>query len=120
MDELHDYKKRMEIENLISYIMYGTDDCTIGKSEKSYRERLDDAYEKFFDRIEEQYPVVNRNQDDFHSMVMELTLNQNALYLEMGVLVAFQLYKNMEAKSTDVKMDEIKDMLERLMEHKKE
>lgn len=62
----------------------------------TYEERIENAYDKIFRTLEEMYPSANKQNDKLFGAVMNFSITHNEVYLEMGIIVGIQMYKNLE------------------------
>lgn len=74
--------------------MYGTD-SDIERSE-TYDKRFKNAFDKIFETLESMFPSVSRHDDTLWGAVMDFSITHNEVYLEMGLIIGFQIYKNLE------------------------
>ncbi len=95
---MEDFKQiftRLNFDGMISYLMYGV--SSKEKQEGTYEERVQDAYDRIFDDLEGKFPTANREDDALYDIVLKFAMALSEVYMEMGVTVGFQLFKNFES-----------------------
>lgn len=95
MSEFSDMLERVKLNSIIGYLMYGTEDTVI-EDKGTYEERIENAYDKIFETLEDMYPSANKQNDKLFGAVMDFSITHNEVYLEMGIIVGIQMYKNLE------------------------
>lgn len=94
MGELTEIFEKIKLENFITYLLCGADS---NKGEiENYEQILKESYNIFFDKLENMYPETNRNDDKLFNLLTDFAMTHEEIYFEVGVLIGFQLYKNME------------------------
>lgn len=96
MHEISDMLKRSKFSNILSYLTYGT-----GEDEEmveSYDCAIDESYETFFDNIENLYTDADREDNKLFDIITEFACIHDDIYFEAGMLVGFQLYKELTGK----------------------
>ncbi|MFQ4260635.1 hypothetical protein HGQ82_07000 [Clostridioides difficile] len=96
MHEISDVLKRGKINNILSYLIYAT-----GENEamvESYDSAIDESYETFFDDIESLYTDAHREDNELFDIISEFACVHDDIYFEAGMLVGFQLYKELSKK----------------------
>ena len=94
MHEIRDILKRAELDNLVSYLIYDSD--YVGATAEECEEKIDESYEKIFDRLEELYAEANREDDSLFEAVNDFAILHDEVYFKTGVLTGFRLYQDME------------------------
>ena len=95
MEDFKQILKRVNFDGMISYLMYGV--SSKEKQEGTYEERVQDAYDRIFDDLEGKFPTANREDDALYDIVLKFAMALSEVYMEMGVTVGFQLFKNFES-----------------------
>ena len=95
MEDFKQILKRVNFDGMISYLMYGV--SSTEKQEGTYEERVQDAYDRIFDDLEGKFPTANREDDALYDIVLKFAMALSEVYMEMGVTVGFQLFKNFES-----------------------
>lgn len=96
MYEISDMLKRSKFSNILSYLIYGT-----GEDEEmveSYDCAIDESYETFFNEIENLYTDADREDNKLFDIITEFACIHDDIYFEAGMLVGFQLYKELTEK----------------------
>lgn len=113
MSEFRDMLERVKFNSIIGYLMYGTEDSVV-EDRGTYEERIKNAYDKIFGTLEDMFPSANKDNDKLFGAVMDFSITHNKVYLEMGIIVGIQMYKNLEQQTyldlTNIQTI-IKDML---------
>lgn len=118
MSEFSDMLERVKIDEVIAFLMYGTD--SIIEHSGTYEERIKNAYDDIFNKLEKMFPSANRNDDELHGAVLDFSIVHNEVYLEMGVIIGFQMYKNMEQGYMDFEVNGMDKIIKQnLSEEKK-
>ena len=95
MEDFKQILKRVNFDGMISYLMYGV--SSKERPEGTYEERMQEAYDKIFDDLEEKFSTANREDDELYDIVLKFAMALSEVYMEMGVTVGFQLFKNFES-----------------------
>lgn len=61
------------------------------------------------------FPSVNRHDDTLWGAVMDFSITHNEVYLEMGLIIGFQIYKNMEHGFKDFKTNDINTTIKKIL-----
>lgn len=112
MNEFENLLNHIKLDKLIGYLMYGTEDAIIERGE-SYQDRLKAAYEKLINSLEQIFPTADRQKEDLSRAVMDFSIIHNEVYLEMGLLIGFQLCQNMNKAYQNLKKEDIENILNR-------
>lgn len=95
MSEFSDMLERVKLNSIVGYLMYGTED-TVVEEKGTYEERIENAYDKIFRTLKDMFPSANRQNDELFNAVMDFSITHNEVYLEMGIIIGIQMYKNLE------------------------
>ncbi|MGO1043231.1 hypothetical protein ACTPEO_10890 [Clostridioides difficile] len=96
MHEISDVLKRSKFSNILSYLIYAT-----GENEamvENYDSVIDESYETFFDDIESLYTDTNRKDNKLFDIISEFACVHDDIYFEAGMIVGFQLNKELTEK----------------------
>lgn len=117
MSEFSNMLERVKIDEVITFLMYGAD--SIIERSGTYEERIGKAYDDIFGALEKMFPSANRHNDDLYGAVLDFSIVHNEVYLEMGVIIGFQMYKNMEQGYLDFEVKGMEEIIKRnLFTHK--
>ncbi|MGN6715524.1 hypothetical protein [Anaerocolumna jejuensis] len=96
MSELSEMLERVKLDDMIAYLIRGTDSKIehIG----TYEGRIKESYDKIFIALEEMFPAANRQDDGLYGAILDFSITHSEVYLEMGLILGLQLYKNLEQK----------------------
>lgn len=111
MHEISDVLKRGKISNILSYLIFAT-----GENEamvESYDSAIDESYETFFADIESLYTDARREDNKPFDIISEFACVHDDIYFEAGMLVGFQLYKELTEKHEHHADKDISAILER-------
>lgn len=100
MGEFSDMFRRVKLDNMIGYLIYGIEDCE-RKSKETYEERIENAFHKIFESLEKMNPSFNKENDELQSTIIDFSITHNEVYLEMGILLGIQMYRNLEQQNFD-------------------
>lgn len=118
MSEFSDMLERIKIDEAIAYLMYGSE-STVEHS-GTYEERIKNAYDKIFGALESMFPSANRKEDDLYNAVLDFSIVHNEVYLEMGIIIGFQMYKNMEQGYMDFEVNGMEKIMKKNLSADKE
>jgi hypothetical protein len=96
MSEFTDMLEKVKLDDMIAYLIFGSESKV--EHSRTYEERIKVSYDKIFIALKEIFPSANRRNDDLYGAVMDFSITHNEVYLEMGLIIGFQLYKNLEQK----------------------
>ena len=83
MSEFSDMLERVKIDEVIAYLMYGAD--SIVEHFGTYEERIKDAYDEIFDKLEKMFPSASRHNDNLYNAVLDFSIVHNEVYLLWGI-----------------------------------
>ncbi len=95
MSEIRGLFDKVKIENLMAFLVYGTD--SEGESIEDYEEKLEGSYESFLSGLERKYPGIDRNDNELMDMISDFAVAHDCVYFEAGALTGFRLCRNMDA-----------------------
>lgn len=96
MYEISDVLKRSKFSNILSYLTCGT-----GENEamaESYDCVINKSYQIFFADIEKLYTGADREDNELFDIISEFACIHDGIYFESGMIVGFQLYKELTEK----------------------
>ena len=67
MSEIKGLFEKVKIENLMAFLVYGTD--SEGESIDDYEEKLEGSYDSFLSGLERKYPGIDRNDNELMDMI---------------------------------------------------
>lgn len=100
MSEFNDMLRRVKLDKIIGYLMYGTEDFEI-ENKGTFEDRIEDAFDKIFESLEKRCPFISRENEELQNIIMEFSITHNEVYLEIGILLGIQMYKNLEQQNFD-------------------
>ena len=100
MSEFNDMLRRIKLDNIIGYLIYGIEDYEIERK-GTYDERIEKAFHKIFESLEKMNSSFNRENDELQSLIIDFSITHNEVYLEMGILLGIQMYRNLEQQNFD-------------------
>lgn len=100
MSEFNDMLRRVKLDKIIGYFMYGTEDFEI-ENKGTFEDRIEDAFDKIFESLEKTCPFISRENEELQNIIMEFSIIHNEVYLEIGILLGIQMYKNLEQQNFD-------------------
>lgn len=118
MSEFSDMVERLKIDEVIAFLMYGADSTV--EHTGTYEERIKNAYDKIFDELEKMFPSASRHNDDLYGAVLDFSIVHNEVYLEMGIIIGFQMYKNMEQGYMDFEVNGMEKIIKKNLSADKE
>lgn len=113
MSEFSNMLERIKLDSIIGYLMYGTEDTEID-NKGTYEERIENAYDRIFKSLENMFPSANKQNEELFEIVMEFSLIHTEVYLEMGVIVGIQVYKNLLHKNSDLPSN-VQEMIKKMV-----
>ena len=114
MSELKGLFEKIKIENLMAFLIYGTDSG--GEMVDNYDRKIEESYDDILLELERKYPELDRNDDELLNIITDFAAIHDYVYFESGVMAGFQLYKNMDQvykKHSDGDMESILNISER-------
>lgn len=94
MSEFNDIFTRIKIEELAPYFLYGGESIT--ESTTDYEQRIDKSFKETFEHLKELCGDSNKNAEEIRDILFDFSLVYSDVYLQMGVLMGFQLFKVLE------------------------
>jgi len=112
MSEFSDIMRRVNLDNIIGYLIYGIEDYEM-EERGTYEERIENAFNRIFKSIEGLCPFLNRQNDELQSAIIDFSVVHKQVYLEMGIIIGIQMYQNLEKQYID--LSNVKAIIERNM-----
>lgn len=112
MSEFSEMFERVKLGNIVEFLMYGTKDYDKEKTE-AYQSRIDHAFETIFETLERMYPSASRHNNELLGAVMDFSATNNEVYLEMGLIIGFQIYKTLEQNYQKVGAADIQSIIKK-------
>lgn len=109
MSELHDIFERAELESLLQYLIY-----EVGSLEsitEDYEQKIDNSFDVYLKKMKLIYPDIEKEDDEVFNVVANLATTHDEIYFATGVLVGFQLYKNMDQRYVRLRDGDIQAIL---------
>lgn len=109
MSKLTELLEKVKLENLMGFIIYGGD--SVREIFENYEQEIEKSYDEIFSRLEKLYSEVSRKDDGLFDIIMDCLLLHDDIYFEAGVLIGFQLFKNLEQEYQKHREDSILNVL---------
>lgn len=93
MNYFEEIQKRATLNNLMSYLLTGTD--TDEEVTETKDELLDKAYDDLFAQLETMFPGASRDNNRLYNAVVDFAIVHQDIFFESGVLTGVQLYRNL-------------------------
>ncbi len=113
MTEFTEVLERIDLSRIAAYFLYGSE--PMSEITDSFEERINKSYHEIFDRLEELFPSADRNSEDLQDAISKLIVTHSDVYLQMGVLIGFQLYKILDQGYHNPKSAGIEKVLKNYM-----
>lgn len=94
MSELTELLEKVKLENLMGFMIYGDDFQR--EIFENYEQEIDKSYDEIFCKLEKLYSEVNQKDNELFNIIMDFSSLHDDIYFEAGVLIGFQLFKNLE------------------------
>jgi len=89
MEDFQSIFKRMDIQQLRTFLLCGVDDSETDM--RSYERRLKEKDDIMCKRIESIYPIDGKDRDDFFGDLSEALIIREQIYLEIGMKAGARL-----------------------------
>lgn len=99
--------KRLDINRLVSYYLYGVE--PFEKITEDYSEKMDLSYDELFAEMKKLYPDIDCENEDLGNAVAIFASIQGEVHFQVGLLIGFQLYKGMEQGYHNLHEEELKN-----------
>lgn len=111
MHAINNILKRSRFNNILSFLTYATgDNETVIES---YESAIDESYKIFFTGIENLYTDANRDDKILFDIISKFARTHDDIYFETGMLVGFQLYRDLVEKHEYLVEKDITAILEK-------
>lgn len=94
MKTIQGIMERSKLESIVNYLMDGTESNE--KRLNDYDNTIENSCKDFFDKLEQMLPDADRNNDELFGAVADLVVTHDDIFLEVGIVVGFNLYKSLE------------------------
>lgn len=106
MNEFTKIFERVDIDNLVSYFLYGAE--PLEEITDTYAERINASYDELFSYIKEMFPGIDSEDEGLGNAICHFASIHGEVHLQIGIMIGFQLYKVLEQgcynpKGTDIK-----------------
>lgn len=109
MSELTEMLERIRLENLSAHIMYGSE-SNVEKG-GNYANIIESSYDTIFEKLEKLYSGADRKDDGLYSAVMDFSIIHSEVYLGIGLLIGFNLHKNLEKGFKNLEVQDIQSSI---------
>lgn len=113
MSELTGLLGKIKLENIMASLIYGED--TEKEIFENYEQEIDNSYIEIFKKLESLYSEVDRGDDKLFDAVVGFAALHDDIYFEAGVIVGFQLFKNLEQGYQKHSQGDIQGILEKVL-----
>ena len=94
MSEFTEIMKKISLENLMSYLIYGMDSSR--ENFESYGDKIEKSFEVLFEKLEQLYDGADRNDNRLFDAVSDFAILHDDIYFEVGVIIGTELFKVLE------------------------
>ncbi len=94
MTEFTKILDRIDISRIAAYFLYGSESTS--SITDSYEERISASYKEVYAKLETLFPTADKTDPALQDAISDLALTHSDVYLQVGVLIGFQLYKVLE------------------------
>ncbi len=94
MTEFTKILDRIDISRIAAYFLYGSESTS--SITDSYEERISASYKEVYAKLETLFPTADKTDPALQDAISDLALAHSDVYLQVGVLIGFQLYKVLE------------------------
>lgn len=94
MSELTEILKKVNLENLMPYLIYGTDSSR--EIFDNYEEKIESSFDELFEKLESLYENADREDNRLFDAIGDFALIHDDVYFEAGFLTGVQLSKCLE------------------------
>ncbi len=91
MNEFTNVLKRVDLNSMTSFLLYGMDD--MDEITGSYSEKMNEGFEDYYKSMREAFPDTEIDEDDMNNIVAGLSEVECDVYFKVGLLIGFQIYK---------------------------
>ncbi len=91
MTEFAKILDRIDISRVAAYFLYGSEPTDAVTD--SYEERVSASYKEVYAKLEALFPTASRTDAKLQDVVADFAFAQSDAYLQIGVMIGFQLYK---------------------------
>ena len=90
MSEFTEIMKKISLENLMSYLIYGMDSSR--ENFESYGDKIEKSFEVLFEKLEQLYDGADRNDNRLFDAVSDFAILHDDIYFEVGVIIGTELF----------------------------
>lgn len=106
MNEFTKIFERVDIDNLVSYFLYGVD--AFEEITDTYAESIRASYDELFSYLQERFPGTDSEDEELGNAICHFASIHGEVHLQVGIIIGFQLYKVLEQgyynpRGTDIK-----------------
>lgn len=100
MNEFSEMFNRIKVDEIISFMLYGVEsgfECS-----PDHDAEIKTAFDKLFETLEDMFPSACRHDDRLCSAVTSYGVANSNAYFEIGFVMGFQMYKNMDKRFQNI------------------
>lgn len=94
MNEFTKIFERVDIDNLVSYFLYGVD--TFEEITDTYAERIRASYDELLSYLQERFPGTDGEDEELGNEICNFASIHDDVHIQVGIIIGFQLYKALE------------------------
>lgn len=98
MDKINEIRKRSKLNNILSYLIYGSD--SIRSFSENYDKTIQELYDIILNSLEQMYADADRNDKHLCSAIKTFAQIHEDIYFEVGLKVGIRLSKEWELESS--------------------
>lgn len=111
MTEFNRILDRIDISSIAAYFLYGSEPTAAVTT--SYEERISASYKEVYTKLEALFPTADKTDESLQDIISDLALAHSDVYLQVGVLIGFQLYKVLEREYHSPKAEGIDKLIKK-------
>lgn len=111
MGELGGIIERAKVENILSFLKYGTGSFT--ENEEKNERKIEQSFDIFMMELKEILPGIDEQDEELFAIAARLASVHDDVYFSLGVVAGFQLYKNLEREYETSHSSDLQELLER-------
>lgn len=109
MSEFNQLLSRINLANVTSLLLYGADASE--KNADSYEANINASFNIICEKLAKIFPCTPENDEILHDLLVEFATTHSDVYLQVGAIIGFQLYKVMEQGYTNTQSTNIDNFL---------
>lgn len=98
--------RRISTNNISAFLLYGEIPTEESETTLSYEKKIESSHVDFCFALKSLFPSIDIENEEMNAAIFDLTNRHSEIFMEIGIVTGFNLYKNLELAKQE--LDELK------------